>query len=80
MPRDMMHTKLPPRLNSLAWFSICLVGSVVGCGSEFDLAPVSGIVPLNGTPVVGARVVFEPSRTGEEALLAGPGSYGVTGE
>ena len=50
-----------------------------GCGtSEFELAPVSGRVQLDGVPLAGARVVFEPHRTGEQALRAGPGSWGLT--
>ena len=54
---------------------------IVGCGSsEFDLVPVSGTVTLDGEPVAGARVIFEPHRTGEDALSAGPSSNGVTDE
>ena len=52
-----------------------------GCGTrEFELSPVSGIVTLDGTPVAGARVIFEPMRTGQQALAAGPSSDGTTDE
>jgi len=51
----------------------------VGCDSgEFALVPVGGVVTLDGNPVAGARVIFSPQRTGEEALVAGPASDGLT--
>ena len=50
-----------------------------GCGSsQYELVPVSGVVTLDGEPVTGARVIFEPRRSGEAALNAGPGSDGET--
>ena len=50
-----------------------------GCGSgEYQLVPVSGTVTLDGDPVVGARVIFEPQRTDKQALSAGPSSDGKT--
>lgn len=55
--------------------------STFGCGSgEFDLAPVSGVVTLDGQPVPNARVIFSPQRTGQDALAAGPASDGATDE
>ncbi len=53
---------------------------IVGCTqSEFDLAPVSGLVTLDGEPLQGARVAFEPRQTpGGDPLAIGPGSYGET--
>lgn len=65
-----------------AAFMVCAFAILAtGCGSsEFDLAPVSGIVTLDGKPVAGARVIFEPQRTGQDALSAGPGSDGLTSE
>lgn len=61
---------------------LLLTGVVAwGCSSsEFDLAPVSGTVTMDGRPVAGARVIFEPSRTGQAALSAGPSSDGTTDE
>lgn len=53
----------------------------LGCnGSEYDLAPVSGTVTLDGEPVPQARVIFEPQRTGDAALKAGPSSNAETDE
>ena len=58
-----------------------LVVTAAGCGSSpYDFAPVSGTVTLDGQPVAGARVIFEPQRSGKEALEAGPGSDGKTDE
>ena len=37
---------------------VCLLA--VGCGKQLDLAPVSGTVTLDGEPVDGIRVTFEP--------------------
>lgn len=49
-----------------------------GCGGEhFPLAPVSGVVTLDGQPLAGARIGFEPRRSGE-ARNAGYGSYAQT--
>lgn len=51
-------------------FCVCLsimllsITSVAGCGSNHghpELIPVSGVVTLNGTPIAGLRVNFEPS-------------------
>jgi hypothetical protein len=35
---------------------------------------------LDGKPIAGARVIFEPQRSGKEAFSAGPGSDGITDE
>lgn len=54
-----------------------LVGLVAcaaaGCGS--NVAPVAGKVTLDGAPLVGAVVVFQPDT---EAVHPGPGSSGLT--
>jgi hypothetical protein len=54
------------------------VGSSTGCdNSEFPLAPVSGIVTLDGRPLPDAHVGFEPTpKPGTN--VAGPGSYATT--
>lgn len=50
---------------------------VAGCTSrQFPTVPVSGRVTLDGQPLPGARVVFEP--TARQTSLAGPGSTGRT--
>lgn len=70
-----MSTLHPTRL------CLLLMMVLVGCNSsEYDLVPVSGTVTLDGDPVTEARVIFEPQRTGKEALKAGPSSNGVTDE
>jgi hypothetical protein len=65
----------------LATFTVGVLALASGCGtSEFELAPVSGTVTLDGEPVAAARVIFEPQRDGQEAFSAGPGSDGMTDE
>ena len=53
----------------------------IGCG-EGRLAPVSGKVTLNGQPLVGATVGFEPlvERQGIEAPLSSTGKTNDKGE
>lgn len=60
---------------ALAGLSIVLVGiAVVGCNSSgLALVPVSGVVTLNGKPLAGARVMFEP----QEGKVA-PASSAIT--
>lgn len=71
MTEDAMHVYV--------YLTILLGVTAVGCGtSEFELAPVSGTVTLDGKPVAEARVIFEPRREGQAALTAGPGSDGLT--
>ena len=49
-----------------------------GCGGEhFAVAPVSGVVTLDGEPLANARIGFEPRRQGDSPN-AGPGSYAKT--
>lgn len=58
-------------------FAAAVVLSFCGCGGPFQLAPVSGVVSLNGEPLEGAMVRFQPQRSGAEVVL-GPASLGVT--
>lgn len=53
-----------------------LMSLAVGCGGRPDLAPVSGVVTLDGQPLAGAHVSFQPVQddVGEMAM----GSYGTT--
>ena len=56
---------------------LVLVLAALGCGSDYRLAPVSGRVTLNGKPLAGAHVHFQP--IGSRAQPSpGPGSHGVT--
>ena len=60
------------------WVLALLLLTAIGCGGEsYPLAPVSGVVLLDGRPLADARVSFEPRRSGE-GINAGPGSYGKT--
>lgn len=52
---------------------------IVGCGSGSDLATVEGTVTLDGKPVKGASVSFEPVGKSPSDNVGG-GSYGVTDE
>jgi hypothetical protein len=52
--------------------------SAVGCGgSSYRFAPVSGKITLDGKPLAGASVNFQPIAVGSET---GPGSAGKTNE
>jgi hypothetical protein len=53
---------------------------LAGCGSGGSgIAPVSGLVTLNGKPVAKVAVMFQPVAA-PGAVNAGPGSYGITDE
>jgi hypothetical protein len=47
-----------------------------GCGDAGDYPPVSGRVTLDGKPLAGARVLFQPDGAGK--LEAGRGSLATT--
>jgi hypothetical protein len=53
---------------------VCLAGC--GPSEDFKLAPVSGTVTLDGQPLVGAGVTFQPEGGG--AGNPGPGSAAIT--
>jgi hypothetical protein len=55
-----------------------LLFAVVGCGWGGKVAPVSGIITLNGQPAAGIAVSFEPLAT-EGNNVPGPSAFGVTG-
>jgi hypothetical protein len=67
------------RPSALLWVSVAVLAvAAAGCGGEsYPRAPVSGTVELDGEPLAGAQVGFEPLRAGD-ALNAGPGSYATT--
>ncbi len=55
-----------------------LTAFALGCGGEsFPLVPVAGRVTLDGQPLAGAHVAFEPV-SATESREAGPGSYATT--
>jgi hypothetical protein len=49
-----------------------------GCGGDGKIAPVSGVVTLNGQPVADIAVSFQPI-AGEGSNSPGPAAFGVTG-
>jgi hypothetical protein len=49
-----------------------------GCGSGGKVAPVSGVITLNGQPTAGIAVSFEPIATGGNNV-PGPAAFGVSG-
>lgn len=54
--------------------AVVLVASCVGCSrSPFSLVPVSGTILLDGQPLAGGVINFQPLATGDVAK-AGPGS------
>lgn len=84
----MTHSPLAPRVFRLvstppAFRAACAtvvfvlaVISLAGCGSGgFKLVPVSGTVTLDGQPLAGASVSFQPTGSG---ATPGPGSTAVT--
>src|SRR5262245_22845893 len=59
------------------WVVAAGVLAACGCGGGPKLAPVSGVVKLDGAPLAGAAVQFQPvSPDGQTP--PGPGSYGKT--
>jgi len=51
--------------------------ALVGCGGDGTLAPVSGVVKLNGKPVANVEVLFQPV-VGDSTKSPGPAAFGVT--
>ena len=54
---------------------LCLAGC--GSGAGYKVVPVSGKITLDGQPLAGATVTFQPEASGKEGT-AGPGSAAVT--
>jgi len=68
------HTS--PRLSLLSALASALCCALVaGCGSDYDTVPVSGRVTLDGKPLVGVHVSFQPVATSEDNANPGPGSF-----
>lgn len=70
-------TSLTARSRAWHWTPAFLLAALaLGCGgSEYDLAPVSGVVTLDGQPVPQAIVVFQPAG-GKDKPNPGPSSSG----
>ncbi len=64
-------------MKSRLLFSTLTLVVVAGCSQgPYEVAPVSGVVTLNGEPLADATVSFAPHGGGKEVV--GPGSSGVT--
>lgn len=59
------------------WLPLLLLLGTAGCAREYRLAPVAGTVTLNGQPLAGADVHFQPIGS-KENPNPGPGSHGKT--
>jgi hypothetical protein len=62
-----------PRLKLLP----LLLAALLGCGGDGNVAPVSGTVKLNGKPVAGVEVMFQPVAS-EGVNVPGAAAVGVT--
>ncbi|RCS54199.1 hypothetical protein DTL42_03350 [Bremerella cremea] len=64
-------------------FAVGLLGILavggLGCGSQGNVAPVAGTITLDGAPLEGAAVSFQPIATDKDSMtVSGMGSYGRT--
>lgn len=52
------------------WCIAAVAFVIAGCGGgEFEVAPTTGVLRCNGSPVGGGLVFFEPKQTGENAVV-----------
>jgi len=67
-----------PSMMQRHWIWTVALGVFLGgCGGNGKLAPVSGVVKLNGKPVADVEVIFQPT-SGDSVNAPGPAAYGVT--
>ena len=52
--------------SGLVWVA-CM--AAVGCSNQPEVAPVSGVVNLDGKPLPGGRIMFEPIALGKNKIL-----------
>lgn len=62
---------------ALSMIGLLAVGAL-GCGSQGNIAPVTGTITLDGAPLEGAAVSFQPIASEGELTVSGMGSYGKT--
>lgn len=60
------------RVSTCLWMLLALAG----CGRGLPIAPASGVVLLDGTPLANARITTQPIAT--DSPNPGPGSFGRT--
>jgi hypothetical protein len=58
----------------------CLAAALAGCGDSkpYKTADVSGRITLDGKPLAGARVIFNPIHDPKDGALGRPEAYGTT--
>jgi hypothetical protein len=64
-----------------ARYLLVVAAAALGCSGAskpYNTAAVSGRVTLDGKPLAGARVMFQPVHTLQSGLLSGPESHGET--
>ncbi len=64
-----------------SWLLVLAAGGLLlaGCGgADYELAPVSGRVIINGKPLADIKVSFQPVSKRPDDPNPGPGSYGTT--
>ena len=57
------------------WLSVVLAGLcliAVGCSSKPEMAPVRGFVKMDGKPLPGGRVMFQPVAVGDDKNVGKP--------
>lgn len=69
-PTSSMTPKLP-----MCWCVFALLAA--GCGPDQQVAPVSGVITLDGVPLEGARINTQPLAQADDTS-PGVGSFGVT--
>ena len=60
---------------SLVWLAALLAVLLGGCGPAVKVAPVSGVITLDGKPLANAHIVFQPQSTTRNTE---PGSFAFT--
>ncbi len=68
--------RTPSRISLLSALASALCCALTaGCGSDYETVNVSGRVTLDGKPLAGVHVSFQPVATSEDNANPGPGSF-----
>jgi len=59
-------------------FGLLVISMLLGCGSKYEVVPVSGRITLDGKPLANASIFTQP--TNRDTKTPGPGSGGLTDE
>jgi len=68
-----------PRAPSMSAWTVCWIAASLaggGCGGEANVAPIVGVVTLDGKPLAGASITTQPIASGDKN--PGSGSFGKT--